>query len=396
LPAAGADSKHNGEGVVTTHYPDIRQEGFALDVWHWPTVAAFRAHLAGYNYKATAPWARACIVHHTYKPAAADWRGPASMAGLARHYAGLGWSAGPHLFIAAGAPNPDHDGIWQLTPLSVPGIHGNDANGWAWGVEHVGDYDATRWPPDLAALGQGAMAALLDWAGQPATTLTLQPHSRYNPAKTCPGRAVDMRAVARGVAALQQPPVPRFTFTADALLVAPSPLGPDALVRALVKRCARGHYAPDAVAALASLYAALEKAVGVNAWLAAAQMCHETGNLTSARSAPPQHNLAGIGATNDGAQGVGFPDLAAAARAQVGRLLAYALPPGDRFGPQVQLVDEALRWRPLPLACQGSAPRLRLLGAEPNAVEGCGWASPGASYGAALAAAANALMEAGR
>jgi hypothetical protein len=383
--------------VSGTHYPEITQAGFALDVRHWPTVAAFRAHLAAHTYRTTAPWARACIVHHTYKPTAADWRGPASMAGLARHYAVTnGWSAGPHLFIAAGSPNPAHDGIWQLTPLSVPGIHGNDANGWAWGVEHVGDYDATRWPPDLAALGQGAMAALLDWAGQPATTLTLQPHSRYNPSKTCPGRAIDMRAVGRGVAALQQPPAPpRFTFSADSLIVAPSPLTPDALQRALVKRCAMGHYAPDTVAALAALYVGLERAVGVNAWLAAAQMCHETGNLTSERSRPPQHNLAGIGATGGDVPGLSFPSLDVAAKAQVGRLLAYALPPGDRFGPQVALVDEALRWRALPLHLHGSAPRLRALGAAHNP-HGVGWAHPGDRYGEAVANVANALMEAGR
>jgi N-acetyl-anhydromuramyl-L-alanine amidase AmpD len=188
---------------------------------------------------------------------------------------------------------------------------------------------------------------------------------------------------------------PRFAFTAESLIVSSSPMAASALERALVKRCARGHYPPETVAALGALYAALEKAVGVNAWLAAAQMCHETGNLTSARSAPPQHNLAGIGATNDGARGVQFPSLEAAAKAQVGRLLAYALPPGDRFGPQVQLVDEALRWRPLPLHLHGSAPRIKALGAAHNPHK-TGWAHPGDSYGAAVAAVANALMELGR
>jgi hypothetical protein len=188
---------------------------------------------------------------------------------------------------------------------------------------------------------------------------------------------------------------PRFAFTAESLIVSPAPMTGAALERALVKRCARGHYPPETVAALASLYAGLERAVGVSAWLAAAQMCHETGNLSSARSAPPQHNLAGIGATNDGARGVQFPSLEAAAKAQVGRLLAYALPPGDRFGPQVALVDEALRWRPLPLHLHGSAPRIKALGAVHNPHK-TGWASPGDGYGAAVANTANALMEAGR
>ena len=184
-------------------------------------------------------------------------------------------------------------------------------------------------------------------------------------------------------------------FTAESPVLSPSPLPVDALARALVLRCDKGHYTTSEVASLAAIYAALEVESGVNAWLAAAQMCHETGNLTSRRSAPPQRNLAGIGATGGEVPGLSFPSLEAAARAQVGRLLAYALPPAARFGPRQALADEALRWRPLPIPCQGSAPTLRALGAGPNEVQGCGWASPGDGYGAAIAAVANALIARG-
>lgn len=387
---------------MPTHYPHIQQPGFVLDVWHWPTVADFRAHLARYRYADTAPWARACIVHHTVKPQAADWRGPASMAGLARHYRVTeGWSAGPHLFVAAGAPNPAHNGIWQLTPLSVPGVHGNAANDWAWGVEHVGRFDDGGMPPDVAALGCGAMAALLDWSGRAASAETLQPHRRYNPTKTCPGRQVDMAAVIRAVVALQAPwlgqppadaPAPAPAYTAESRIIAPPGLTREQLARALSRRCLRSPYGPDAVFALGEVYSDLCAATGVDPVVACAQLCHETGNLTSARSQPPQHNLAGIGATNDGAQGLSFPTPEAGARAHVGRLIAYALAPGQRFGGQQLLADMALQARPLPLACQGSAPTLRLLGSDPNPVPGCGWAHPGTAYGEALAAVANALV----
>lgn len=189
--------------MSAAHYPEIQQAGFALDVRHWRTVAAFRAHLAAYRYEMTAPWARAVITHHTVKPLASDWSGPATMRGLARFYRGQGWSAGPHLFVVAGAPNPEHDGIWQLTPLSIPGVHGNAANAWAWGVEHVGRFDGLPMPPDVAALGCGATAALLDWAGQRASAATVRPHRAFNSSKSCPGRAVDMVAIVRAVAALQ-------------------------------------------------------------------------------------------------------------------------------------------------------------------------------------------------
>jgi hypothetical protein len=191
---------------------------------------------------------------------------------------------------------------------------------------------------------------------------------------------------------LGSPPPPAIGYTPESLLLTTSGLSPEQLGRALITRCPRSHYTPAELTDLAQTYTDLERASGINAWLAAAQMCHETGNLTSARSAPPQRNLAGIGATNDGAQGVSFSDLTTAARAQVGRLLAYATTPALRFGPQQALVDAALKWRPLPLKCQGSAPALYQLGANPNVVDGCGWASPGDKYGQAIAAVANALV----
>lgn len=383
---------------MATHlYPEIQQPGFALDVRQWTTVQDFRAHLANYAYASTAPWARACIVHHTWSPTAAQWKGAASMQALARYYAeDLGWSAGPHLFVASGCPNPADAGIWQLTPLNMQGIHGNAANSFAWGVEHVGNYDLAPFPPDVAVLGAGAMSALLDWASVPTSTSTLQPHKQYNTNKTCPGTKIDMAAVIRAVAALHQPaplpPLPHY-YTEDDALMGVNGLGRDALARAMVQRCASSPYSDEQVASLGHAFYDLGEAGYLNGTLAAAQCCHETGNLTSARSLPPQHNTAGIGATNDGAQGVVFPSLEASATAQVGRLIAYALAPEYRTPAQDALVAEGMAARDLPAKCHGSAPYLYLLGSDPNRVDGCGWASPGQSYGKSIADIANILVE---
>ena len=87
------------------HYPDIRVEGFVADVRHWRTVASFRAHLARHD-PGLAPWARAVVIHHTVKPLPSDWRGDVSLRNLATYYRGLGWRAGPHLFVVAGSLNP--------------------------------------------------------------------------------------------------------------------------------------------------------------------------------------------------------------------------------------------------------------------------------------------------
>jgi hypothetical protein len=66
------------------------------------------------------------------------------------------------------------------------------------------------------------------------------------------------------------------------------------------------------------------------------------------------------------------------------------LPPGERFGVQVELADKALRVRDLSLRLHGTAPVLRLLGAQHNPT-GIGWADPGANYGGAIAKRANEM-----
>lgn len=197
----------------TVHYPNVRLDRFVLDVRQWRTVAAFRAHLARHAYAQTAPWARGVVVHHSVSPTAASWKGEASILAMARFYRDEvdngpgkpkgGWTTGPHIFIVSGSPDPTLDGIWQLSPLNVPGTHARAANPTRWGLEWVGNYSRTRWPPDLAALGLGAAAALLDWAGLPADAETVSPHSQWGKPE-CPGGAIDMAAVRRGVAALQQ------------------------------------------------------------------------------------------------------------------------------------------------------------------------------------------------
>jgi N-acetylmuramoyl-L-alanine amidase len=187
------------------------------------------------------------------------------------------------------------------------------------------------------------------------------------------------------------PASPSPLYTAESPIVAPPGLSREQLARALARRCVNSPYGPDVVFALGEYVYDLCAPVQVDPVPVAAQICHETGNLTSARSQPPQHNVAGIGATNDGARGLSFPNLEAGVRAQVGRLLAYALPPERRTLAQEFLVTTALAARPLPPACHGSAPTLRLLGSAPNPAAQCGWAHPGTDYGAALARVANVL-----
>jgi hypothetical protein len=136
-----------------------------------------------------------------------------SILGMARYYRDnpdYRWDRGPHLFVVSGSPNPNHNGIFQMTPLNAKGIHANACNGSRWGLEVVGSFDSQRWPADVAGLALGTLAALHDWAGWPAVTLaTLNGHrdcAGVDPTKSCPGRAIDLPTVRRGVEALRNAP----------------------------------------------------------------------------------------------------------------------------------------------------------------------------------------------
>ncbi len=122
-------------------------------------------------------------------------------------------------------------------------------------------------------------------------------------------------------------------------------------------------------------YVQICQSVGVDPLLALAQMCHETGNLTSWWAAPPRRNPAGLGvdgrssatpfadtipAAWDGSKyqaGLSFKTWARhAIPAHVGRLVAYATEPDKRTVEQQTLVDVALGYRPLPAEYHGCAP----------------------------------------
>lgn len=186
------------------HYADARVGGFVMDIRQWRTVRAFRAHLARYAYRQVAPWATGITVHHSVSPIPSTWRGLPSMLAMARYYKDtLAWDRGPHIFSVSGAPDPAHDGIWQMCPLNERGIHGNACNSTRWGWEVVGSYDSQRWDAGTAALALGGMAALHDWAGWRETRLNgHRDCAGVDKGKSCPGKAIDLGAVARGVAAL--------------------------------------------------------------------------------------------------------------------------------------------------------------------------------------------------
>jgi hypothetical protein len=98
----------------------------------------------------------------------------------------LGWSAGPHLFLAA---ETQYDGIFQGTPLTTQGIHAGPCNYSRLGIEVVGNFNLKPWGPEVSALVYGVAILLMDWAKIPIKEVWV--HRECMPGHTdCPGKQV--------------------------------------------------------------------------------------------------------------------------------------------------------------------------------------------------------------
>ena len=146
--------------------------------------------------------------------------------------------------------------------------------------------------------------------------------------------------------------------TPQSALLAPPRATPKTLERYMLSR-QHGSYSDDDVRDILRTYTATCKQAGLDPLLVVSQMVLETGNLMSFWSQPPRRNPAGIGVTGKPGAGISFSNWDKAARAHVGRLLAYALPKDGGTEAQRKLIDEALKVRPLPDDRRGRAPKLK-------------------------------------
>jgi hypothetical protein len=407
-----------------TQFPNIRVDGFLLDVRHWKTVEQFADHVRAYDPQQTLPFSRTAIgvvYHHTYRPLPEQWIGARSVESIARFYRRRwGWGAGPHLFIVHGSPDPNHDGIWQMTPLNERGIHAGSCNERHYGLEVVGDYDREPWPEPVERLAIGTGAVLLDWLSAPIDRQTVKGHRDCGSDKTCPGRAIDMDNVRQLLQSRLNRKNSVEAYTVDSPIMYGT--APGMSIEPYVAYLSRRSTAYDAesVRAICAAYRDTCGRVGVDWFLALAQVVHETAGLSSWWSRRPRRNPAGIGVTGETRQsrpkdgtwqyddrfriwrrGNAFAEWfntterTSAIEAHVGRLLAYALtdadtehrvdlPEGIRImrSEQRRLIAEALQVRPLPEEYRGVAPTIGGLSTR--------WA-PGATYADRVVAIANEI-----
>ena len=148
------------------------------------TLEEFCSYVASYDFGTIPP--DQVVIHNTANPDASwaplstsdrtwwdrDERGLTTTAirnkrqkqldAIKAYYVGLGWDAGPHLFI-------DDRWIWLFTPMADIGIHAKEGNfyrdaagrlHYSIGIEAVGWFGKQGWPLAMQALLRGAVQAL--------------------------------------------------------------------------------------------------------------------------------------------------------------------------------------------------------------------------------------------
>lgn len=381
---------------------------FAIDIRQWKTIEDFSAHLKLHNPE-IANWVKGIVIHHTYRPLQSQWNGKSTMDGLKKYYQSLGWDAGPHLFIVANSKNPNDDGIWQLTPLNMVGIHAGICNSSTWGIEVVGDYDNVEWDKQTKELVIGAIGELAKWNSISINPSTLKGHRDCNSPKTCPGKKIDMNTVRVWTNEYIAKNITENIVTSESMIQSSPRCSIEQACSYILNKSYKTKlvYSPEDIQlSIIPAYWNYCLSVGVDPCIVVAQMIHETGNLSSWWCERPRRNPAGIGVTgeqsinkpnpedlnkwarnddtNKWQKGVSFPNWQESVIAHVGRIVAYATNPSNRTVQQQELVTKALFYRTLPLHLHGIAPTIRGLNGT--------WAYPGTHYSDKISLIANGII----
>lgn len=127
------------------------------------------------------------VVHHTWKPTSADYRGESTVRGVRQfHMRVRGWSDnGYHVMIG-----PVEGHIYLCRPMSRSGAHVKNRNGHTIGVSYIADFDAQSPATyDGFNTGQEVVAALCRSFNLQADDVRFH---REFASKSCPGSRVNL------------------------------------------------------------------------------------------------------------------------------------------------------------------------------------------------------------
>ncbi|MFO8082574.1 MAG: peptidoglycan recognition family protein [Armatimonadota bacterium] len=154
------------------------------------TMEQFRTHLDAIEVRRRID---EVVVHHTWSPAAGDYRGTATVRGVRRYHTGVrGWSDnGYHVMIG-----PD-GAIFLCRPMARAGAHVAGRNAHTIGVSLIANFDRDE-PAEYAGLAAGhqVVAALVERFD--LSTRDIRFHREFA-AKTCPGLKLGLAQFRRDV-----------------------------------------------------------------------------------------------------------------------------------------------------------------------------------------------------
>jgi hypothetical protein len=370
-----------GAAVFGAGFVDYPTEGAPPFINRRLSIPEWERYVAAYAF----PWRLPArlVLHHTYIPDEQTWAGLGTMRAMQRYYAGKGWTSSPHVYAAA-------DGIWLAAPMSRIGIHAGTGNGsvregwYSIGLEVVwnGDrslFSGPTWDNALAVL-RGLQARI----GQPFASI-LAFHRDYS-TKTCPGQHVTRAWVLDELAA---PAVP-----APASILGGPSVPATTLIAYLDPRTP--HLTWQQRQSIVCAYTTFGAYTGIGNLRPFAQAVKEASDRDASGVYRPfnsrrfreNNNPAGLGATNDGAEGARFATIEAGVAAQYAHLLCYAAKP-EALPPYLYQLSLT---SPRRAALQGAFG----LGAASTWVALNGrWAYPGPTYGQDILRIAGEIEEVG-
>ena len=164
------------------------------------TIEEFESYVASFKWKPLDWKPKGITVHHTSAPSLnqrPNGLTSAHIHNIEEYYKGLGWSAGPHLFV-------DQTGVWTFTPMNVRGVHAVSFNATRLGIEMLGDYDEESPDPQVMYNAQMAIVTILRRLGLGSDKVNFH---RDDPktSKTCPGLHIDKALFVGRISALMGP-----------------------------------------------------------------------------------------------------------------------------------------------------------------------------------------------